>query len=110
MANDHKEKRFLLRLNQQLYDRLEADAATDNRSVNAYIVKLLEQAKPTPTFEGRQIIGKVIAGRALNPENGLVAVSGIYYRYLLDDNGQVDATAQYAVIEANGNILTLRHI
>lgn len=35
---------------------------------------------------------------------------GIYYRYLINDNGNVDTTAKYAVIEANGNILTLQKI
>lgn len=110
MADKQTEKRFLLRLDQALFDRLEAEANEEKRSVNAYIVSILSQNKRTKTFEQRQIIGKVIRGDDLNTENGLVEVSGIFYRYLLDDNQLPDKKAQYAIIEANGNILTLRAI
>jgi hypothetical protein len=109
MGSKDREKRFLLRLDQTLYDKLQSDADEQGRSVNAHIVNILNTAKVPKTFEQRQIIGKVIAGTELN-DNGLVLVAGIYYRYLLDDNGNVDAGSNYAIIEANGNILTLRKI
>lgn len=62
------------------------------------------------TFEKRQIIGQVVSGTTLNQTNGLVQVGGIYYRYLISDNQPIRDTAQYAIIEANGNILTLQQI
>ncbi|EEI20097.1 hypothetical protein G8J22_00786 [Lentilactobacillus hilgardii] len=104
------EKRFLLRLSQQLYEKLAAEATEKNKSVNAYIVSLLEDAEGDTNFEHRQFIGRAIAGKNIYVESGLVMVSGIYYRYLIDDNSHVDKRARYTVIEANGNILTLRKI
>lgn len=109
MGNKDHEKHFLLRLDQKLYERLQSEADEQGRSVNAHIVNILNRTNTPATFEKRQIIGKVIAGKDLS-QSGLVLVSGIYYRYLLDDNGNVVEDAQYAIIEANGNILTLRRI
>lgn len=110
MANDQKDKRFLLRLDQSLYDRLAEEANRANQSVNMYIVSLLSENHGTKSFENRQIIGKTVSGSDVNIENGLVLVTGIYYRYLINDNSDVDDKAKYAVIEANGNILTLQKI
>ncbi|MDV7693405.1 toxin-antitoxin system HicB family antitoxin [Pediococcus parvulus] len=110
MANDQKDKRFLLRLDQSLYDRLAEEANRANQSVNMYIVSLLSENHGTKSFENRQIIGKTVSGSDVNMENGLVLVTGIYYRYLINDNSDVDDKAKYAVIEANGNILTLQKI
>ncbi|GEL14728.1 toxin-antitoxin system HicB family antitoxin [Pediococcus cellicola] len=110
MAGNSKDKRFLLRMDQSLYDRLAEEADRANQSVNMYIVSLLSANHGTKNFEKRQIIGKTVLGKDINPDNGLVLVSGIYYRYLINDNSEVDATAEYAVIEANGNILTLQKI
>ncbi|GAB5053326.1 toxin-antitoxin system HicB family antitoxin [Pediococcus ethanolidurans] len=110
MANDQKDKRFLLRLDQALYDRLALEANRANQSVNMYIVSLLSENHGTKSFENRQIIGQTVSGADVNMDNGLVLVSGIYYRYLINDNSEVDDKAKYAVIEANGNILTLQKI
>jgi hypothetical protein len=110
LANDQKDKRFLLRLDQSLYDRLAEEANRANQSVNMYIVSLLSENHGTKSFENRQIIGKTVSGSDVNMENGLVLVTGIYYRYLINDNSDVDDKAKYAVIEANGNILTLQKI
>ncbi|MFD1124620.1 toxin-antitoxin system HicB family antitoxin [Lentilactobacillus raoultii] len=110
MGDKGTEKRFLLRLSNQLYDQLAAEATEKDKSVNAYIVSLLEAAENQTNFEHRQFIGQAIPGKDIFIESGLVLVSGIYYRYLIDDNGRVDKHARYTVIEANGNILTLRKI
>ncbi len=107
---DNGEKRFLLRLSQTLYNRLAAEATEKNKSVNAHIISILENAESDPNFEQRQFIGQVIPGRNIYVESGLVSVSGIYYRYLIDGNAKVNRKASYTVIEANGNILTLREI
>lgn len=109
MAEKNEEKRFLLRLDQKLYDRLQSEADRQGRSVNAHIINILNNTSDPSTFEQRQVIGKVISGADLTG-NGLVQVSGIYYRYLLDDNRDLDVQAQYAIIEATGNILTLKKI
>ncbi|GKT03019.1 toxin-antitoxin system HicB family antitoxin [Furfurilactobacillus sp. WILCCON 0119] len=110
MADNSQEKRFLLRLDQSLYDKIASAAQRENRSVNAHIVTLLAASVDQSTFEGRQIIGQTISGTALNAQNGLVALSGIYYRYLIDNNDPIDATARYMVLENQGNILTLKRL
>ncbi|WP_412989913.1 toxin-antitoxin system HicB family antitoxin [Pediococcus siamensis] len=110
MAGKQNEKRFLLRLDQALYDRLAEEADRANQSVNMYMVSLLSANHGTKSFENRQIIGKTVLGKDIHADNGLVLVAGIYYRYLINDNSDVDQTARYAVIEANGNILTLQKI
>lgn len=110
MGDKETEKRFLLRLSNRLYERLAAEATEKDKSVNAYIVGLLEAAVTNTNFEHRQFIGQVVSGKEIYIESGLVSVSGIYYRYLIDDNSKVDKQAKYTVIEANGNILTLRKI
>lgn len=105
-----EKKRFLLRLDQQLYDQLSQAAAQDNRSINTHIEAILKKATQGANFEQRQIIGQLIAGHQINADNGLVTVAGIYYRYLISDNTPVDTNAQYAIIDAVGNILTLQKV
>lgn len=108
MSND--KKRFLLRVDQDLYEQLAKEASDANRSINAHIETILQKETQGQNFEQRQIIGQVINGNQINSENGLVLITGIYYRYLISDNSEVEATAQYAVIDAVGNILTLQKI
>lgn len=105
-----EKKRFLLRLDQQLYDQLSQAADQENRSINAHIETILHKATQGDNFEQRQIIGQVINGAQINADNGLVTVTGIYYRYLISDNSTVEPTSQYAVVDAVGNILTLQKI
>jgi len=104
-----------LRLDKDLHKRVAQAAEADDRSVNNYISKVLEnalmpKAVAKESFEQRQFVGQTIPGNRITPENGLVLVEGIYYRYLLDGNGVVDTTKNYVIIEANGNILVLREM
>jgi hypothetical protein len=104
---------FLLRLPQQLKQQLEQRAKEENRSVNSLLVTLIEQslqAKQSTSLENRQFLGKVVENRQIDPENGLAQVNGIYYRYLIEGNEKFSAKKKYIVIEANGNILTLRPV
>ncbi|GAB6093412.1 type II toxin-antitoxin system antitoxin [Furfurilactobacillus curtus] len=104
------EKRFLLRLDQALYDQLANVARREGRSVNAHIVQVLGTSVGKVTFEQRQIIGQTVSGTALMVDTGLVSIAGIFYRYLIDANESVDRNAVYTVIESNGNILTLKRV
>ena len=106
---EDKEK-FLLRLDQDLYDRLAQDAQQKNRSINAHIEHILEESVRGKSFEHRQITGQVVNGKDISLDTGLVQVSGIYYRYLTIDNSIAEKAAQYAIVDAVGNILTLRKI
>lgn len=104
-----------LRLDKDLHKRVAQAAEADDRSVNNYISMVLEhQLMPKvvskESFEQRQFVGRTISGERITPENGLVLVDGIYYRYLMDGNKNVDTSRDYVIIEANGNILVLREM
>lgn len=66
--------------------------------------------KPVASLEHRQFIGQVISSKQIDQDNGLVQVNGIFYRYLIESNLDFDPHKSYIVIEANGNILTLRPV
>ncbi|MFD1472714.1 toxin-antitoxin system HicB family antitoxin [Companilactobacillus mishanensis] len=104
------EKKFLLRLDQDLYDRVVAKADAENRSVNKYIVHLLQEKTKDSTLENRQFVGQTVKGVDILPDSGLVSVSGIYYRYILSNTKDVDEKKMYTIIEATGNILTLKEL
>ena len=70
----------------------------------------LEESVRGKSFEHRQITGQVVNGKDISLDTGLVQVSGIYYRYLTSDNSIAEKAAQYAIVDAVGNILTLRKI
>ncbi|KRK79121.1 toxin-antitoxin system HicB family antitoxin [Companilactobacillus nodensis] len=104
------EKKFLLRLDEELYQKVAEKAEADNRSVNKYIVHLLQQNTKETTFENRQFVGQTIKGSEILTDSGLVSVSGIYYRYIIADSTPVDPTGLYTILGATGNILTLQLI
>lgn len=104
-----------LRISPELHQQVSKLAEKQNRSLNAYISLILEEAvnfsKPTSdSFEKRQFIGKTISTNKINSKNGLVDMDGIYYRYLIDGNRNFSNNKNYVVIESNGNILTLREL
>ncbi|WP_311406824.1 Arc family DNA-binding protein [Liquorilactobacillus uvarum] len=106
---------FLLRLPQDLKKRLEESAKKQNRSVNSMLQTMIEDElgmadKPVASLEHRQFIGQVISSKQIDQDNGLVQVNGIFYRYLIESNLDFDPHKSYIVIEANGNILTLRPV
>ena len=105
---------FLLRLPSKLKAQLEQRAKQENRSLNSLLITLIERelwpSKPAASLEHRQFLGKVVASRQIDPENGLAQVDGIYYRYLIEGNADFQAKKDYIIIEANGNILTLRPV
>ncbi|KRL00846.1 Arc family DNA-binding protein [Liquorilactobacillus capillatus] len=108
---------FLLRMPQALKRKLEQRAKQENRSVNSLLQTMIEneleslkQIDTVTSLEHRQFIGQVISSKQIDQENGLVQVNGIFYRYLIESNQNFDSTKSYIVIEANGNILTLRPV
>jgi len=105
-----KQKRFLLRMDEDLFQRLSAAADADGRSINAYIVHLLSRSAPTGNWEQRQLIGRSLAGKELDPDSGLVLVAGIYYRYLLESPEAPEPKTSYTITECLGNILTLKKL
>lgn len=104
------DKKFLLRLDQKLYDRIAEQAKSESRSVNNYIVHLLQKNSKDESLEDRQFVGQTIKGSDILQDNGLVSVNGIYYRYILSNVKSIDSNKNYTIIEANGNILTLEEL
>jgi hypothetical protein len=106
---------FLLRLPTKLKNQLEKLAKLENRSVNSLLVTMIEHElsidkTAASSLEHRQFLGKVVASRQIDPQNGLAQVDGIYYRYLIEGNAAFQVGKDYIIIEANGNILTLRPV
>ncbi|NLR09820.1 toxin-antitoxin system HicB family antitoxin [Lactobacillus sp. ZJLC28-8] len=110
MMAKEKQKRFLLRMDESLFAKLSQAATTDGRSINAYIINILSKTATPGNWESRQLIGRTVPGTALDAKTGLVLVAGIYYRYLLEPREALDFTANYTIIESNGNILTFKKI
>ncbi|CAM3125371.1 toxin-antitoxin system HicB family antitoxin [Leuconostoc rapi] len=111
MTEPHKKSGNIpLRIDPKLHEELAEHANMEGRSLNNYLTKLLEEGLQPKTFEDRQFVGQVISGENFDLTSRLVKISGIYYRYLIDNAPVANATAQYVVIEANGNILTLREL
>lgn len=111
IAESHKKSGHIpLRIDPKLHEELARNASMAGRSLNNYLTKLLEEGLRPKTFEDRQFVGQVISGENFDLNSRLVRISGIYYRYLIDNAPVANATAQYVIIEANGNILTLREL
>ena len=109
--NIHKKSwNIPLRIDPELHQVLAKHASQEGRSLNNYLTKLLEEGVRPKSFEDRQFVGHVISGDNFDLDNRLVKISGIYYRYLIDNASVVNKDKSYAVIEANGNILTLREL
>ncbi|AFT81594.1 toxin-antitoxin system HicB family antitoxin [Leuconostoc carnosum] len=108
--NSQKSGKIPLRIDPKLHEALAKRANQEGRSLNNFLTKLLEEGLHPETFEDRQFVGQVISGENFDLASQLVNVSGIYYRYLIDNSSRVHQDADYAIIEANGNILTLREL
>ncbi|MBZ6008394.1 toxin-antitoxin system HicB family antitoxin [Leuconostoc gelidum subsp. aenigmaticum] len=105
-----KSGKIPLRIDPELHEVLVTRAKKEGRSLNNYLTKLLEDGLRPKNFEDRQFVGQVILGENFDLSSRLVSVSGIYYRYLIDNALMAKPDARYAIIEANGNILTLREL
>lgn len=111
IEESHKKSgKIPLRIDPELHEVLVTRANKEGRSLNNYLTKLLEDGLRPKNFEDRQFVGQVISGENFDLSSRLVSVSGIYYRYLIDNAIMAKADARYAIIEANGNILTLREL
>lgn len=101
-----------LRLTPELHEALTKRANSEHRSINNYMTMLIQndvkkhEADQT-TFEARQFIGQSVTLQPEQVENGFVELSGIFYRYITNDNAPVDLTKHYAVVGANGNVVTI---
>ena len=103
---------FLFRLPASLKEKLSKKAKEDNKSVNATLQSIVDESLTKPTssesLEKRMFLGKRVSARQFDELDGLVKVDGIYYRYLIESNQPLKLGHDYIIIEAVGNILTLR--
>lgn len=115
MTQDEKMTSFLFRLSKDLKQKLEKRAQLENKSVNATLQEIVSVTLKDPpkqveqgSLEQRNFLGHKVAGKEIDQINGLVSIKGIYYRYLIEGNQSVNENIDYIVIEAVGNIITLR--
>lgn len=107
---------LLFRLPEALKEKLTTRAKQENRSVNAMLLEIVSkelaespsQSDSDTALEHRHFLGRLISPKQFDELDGLVKIDGIYYRYLIESNRPFDPTVNYTVIEALGNILTLR--
>lgn len=107
---------LLFRLPETLKDKLSKRAKQENRSINAMLLEIVSkelneqpsQQTSDVALEHRHFLGRLISPKQFAELDGLVKLDGIYYRYLIESNRPFDPTVNYTVIEALGNILTLR--
>lgn len=103
---------FLFRLPKSLKKKLTKKAEEENKSVNATLRSIVDDSLTKKTksesLEKRMFLGKKILARQFDEHDGLVKVDGIYYRYLIESNRPFEDDHDYIIIEATGNILTLR--
>lgn len=111
MAVEDEMSSFLFRLPTSLKEELEQKAAENHKSISAQLRDIVRDAlhkDESGSLEVRTFLGQEIDLSSIDEENGLVYVNGIYYRYLIEGNHKKENVQKYIVIEANGNILTLR--
>ncbi|UQS84923.1 toxin-antitoxin system HicB family antitoxin [Apilactobacillus apisilvae] len=99
-----------IKLDGMLADQVKKSANTAHTSVEEYITNLLQDTLKTGNFEQRQFVGKRVDGKNVNGNNHLVMMDGIYYRYDLINEKELNQNASYEVIGNNGNILYLKKV
>lgn len=103
-------KKFLLRVDDDIYASITKYAKDKNISLNTYITSLLEAevSRKKSDFKHRNIIGALIKGSNILEDKGLIEVAGIYYKYLIDQDQKISSKSFYKVIEASGNVITIK--
>ncbi len=104
-----------IRFPDDIYEELKKSAAQNHISINQMVVESVRQmlgdsTVKKATMESRLIINQVVPPAKIFVDSGLVLVNGIYYRYLTSDNQPVEPETSYLVVEAAGNILTIKPI
>lgn len=62
------------------------------------------------TFEQKNIVNQIIPYKSFNIEYELVLIRGVYYKYQLVDNDQLQKNMLYKVVNNIGNILLLKKL
>ncbi|CAH0419172.1 Arc family DNA-binding protein [Periweissella ghanensis] len=101
-------KQFLLRIDYDLFAEVEAYAERQHLSVNSSIVALLSQSiEREGSLEQRRFVGLTVPGSKLTPEQKLLEVKGIYYRFVIINSPHPDSTHQYLISNVQDNVLIL---
>ena len=62
------------------------------------------------TFEQKNIVNQIVSYKSFNIEYELVLIRGVYYKYQLVDNDQLQKNMLYKVVNNMGNILLLKKL
>ncbi|CAH1854553.1 hypothetical protein [Convivina intestini] len=99
---------FSVELDEPLYQLLLNKVNQEGRSVNDYINQLLNNnLQVEQSFEQRNLIGRRLTLKDIDPKSGLVQLLGNYYRYTLSGAVNVLAEQEYVVTQVEGNLLTI---
>lgn len=106
-----KEKRYALRLPEDIYQKVTDYAQSDHRSMNSVIILALDQFFKNglqDTLESKHILGSLISKSELN-EKGLVEIKGLIYHYtILDEPEKSGDFDKYVVAYVDGNKVLLK--
>lgn len=113
------EKRLTVRINKNLYDKLQEYADYNNQSLNAAITTAIENIVHTEkinkqiisspvNFEQRHLIGQEIFSKNIDTNMGIVMVKGLVYRYLTEDNEPIQENKNYIITNINGNVVIIK--
>ncbi|NVY97089.1 hypothetical protein HU830_08140 [Lactobacillus sp. DCY120] len=102
-----------LQVSPQLYHQLQVKAQEEQVTLEQLILHYIHehlnfQPQTIPTIENNLALHQIVSAQQVFPDEGLVQVNGIFYRYLIVDNEPYQAQKNYVVLAATGNVLTLQ--
>lgn len=74
------------------------------------IITIMSEKITEKTFEQKNIVNQIIPYKSFNIEYELVLIRGVYYKYQLVDNDQLQKNMLYKVVNNIGNILLLKKL
>ncbi|GKQ42210.1 hypothetical protein RD055328_01330 [Companilactobacillus sp. RD055328] len=104
-------KKFLLRLDEELFDKANNLAQDKNVSLNKYINDILIKEvgiKQDTNFERRNIVGTLVKGSSIVESKELIEVAGIYYKYQLVESAKINKDSFYEIVKAIGNVIYIK--
>lgn len=74
------------------------------------IITIMSEKITEKTFEQKNIVNQIVPYKSFNIEYELVLIRGVYYKYQLVDNDQLQKNMLYKVVNNIGNILLLKKL
>lgn len=104
-------KKFLLRMDEELFDKATEYSNEQNMSLNKFINDVLSEKinnLSDSSFETRNIVGTMVKGSSIVEKKELVEVAGIYYKYRLVGEPKISRDSFYEIVKAIGNEIYIK--